>query len=158
MVEQGSSESPVVRIERRIAAPAERVCEAWLDPELITRWMAPADLWVTSAEVDPRVGGHFRIRQESPQGGKGGFDADIVELEPGRRLVFDWYFVGPEGIQDDSIKTRLTLTFEEDGEGGTLLTLVHDGLGELRQERPDIVDNVEFGWGSALDKLPAVLA
>lgn len=52
-----------------------------VDPELITRWMVSADLWVTSAEVDPRVGGQFRIRQESPQGDKGGFDADIVELE-----------------------------------------------------------------------------
>ena len=112
MVEQGSSGAPVVRVERRIAAPAEKVCEAWLDPELITRWMSPADLWVTAAEVDPRVGGHFRIRQESPQGGKGGFDADIVELEPGRRLEFDWYFVVPEAIHDDSIKTRLTLTFQ----------------------------------------------
>ena len=158
MVEQGSSEAPVVRIERRIAAPAERVCEAWLDPELITRWMAPADLRVTGAEVDPRVGGHFRIRQESPQGDKGGFDAEIVELEPGRRLVFDWYFVGPEGAESRSPGSRLTLTFEDDGDGGTLLTLVHDQLEEMQRERPDITGKIQFGWGSALEKLPAALA
>lgn len=156
MVEQGSSEAPVVRIERRIAAPAERVCEAWLDPELMARWMAPADRWVTAAEVDPRVGGKFKIRQESPEGYKGGFDADIVELEPGRRLVFNWHFVGPEG-RERSPSSRLTLTFDDDGKGGTLLTLVHDQLDEMQRERPEITGSIQFGWGSALDKLPGAL-
>jgi uncharacterized protein YndB with AHSA1/START domain len=33
------SQAPVIRVERRLAAPAERVFDAWLDPVWIGRFM-----------------------------------------------------------------------------------------------------------------------
>ena len=50
-----------VRLQRTIPAPPDKVYRAWLEPELIRRWMAPAGLEVTRAEVAERVGGHYRI-------------------------------------------------------------------------------------------------
>jgi len=44
-----------VRLQRRIPAPPDEVYRAWLDPELIRRWLAPAGPDVTRAEVAERV-------------------------------------------------------------------------------------------------------
>ena len=72
--------------------------------------MAPGGLAVKRAEVAPRVGGHLRIWHADVGGSDvGGFDCEIVELVPDKRLVFRWGFVGPDrrGPVYDS---RLTIT------------------------------------------------
>src|SRR5215213_10179741 len=50
-----------VHVRRTIAAPPERVYRAWLDPELMAKWFAPAGFTVRKAEVDERVGGRLSI-------------------------------------------------------------------------------------------------
>jgi uncharacterized protein YndB with AHSA1/START domain len=52
-----TTEQRVVRLHRTIAAPPDRVYEAWLEPELIQRWLAPGGVEVGRVEVDDRVGG-----------------------------------------------------------------------------------------------------
>jgi uncharacterized protein YndB with AHSA1/START domain len=47
-----------VRIERTISASPERVYRAWLDPDLVRRWMAPGGFEATQVEIEERVGGH----------------------------------------------------------------------------------------------------
>lgn len=59
---------PAVRLQRTIPAPPERVYRAWLDPELMRRWLAPDALEVTRAEVDERVGGSYRVWQGNADG------------------------------------------------------------------------------------------
>ena len=63
-----------VRLERTIPATPHRVYRAWLEPELLRRWMAPGGLEVTRAEVDERPGGHYRIWQADAGTEIGGFD------------------------------------------------------------------------------------
>lgn len=48
-------------VRREIAAPAERLFDAWLDTESLGTWMRPSVISETRAENDPRVGGEFRI-------------------------------------------------------------------------------------------------
>jgi uncharacterized protein YndB with AHSA1/START domain len=67
-----TTDYPAVRLQRTIPAPPERVYRAWLDPELLRRWLAPSSWEVTDVEVDERVGGHYRIWQRSPDGEVGG--------------------------------------------------------------------------------------
>jgi len=50
-----------VRLERTISAAPKDVCQAWLDPELLRRWMAPGGFETRRAEVEARAGGHLRI-------------------------------------------------------------------------------------------------
>jgi uncharacterized protein YndB with AHSA1/START domain len=50
------------RVTRRFSAAPERVFDAWLDPEMIGRWMfGPAlrDEEVLRIAVDARIGGSF---------------------------------------------------------------------------------------------------
>jgi uncharacterized protein YndB with AHSA1/START domain len=142
-----------VRLQRTIAAPRDRVYRAWLDPDLLARWMAPGALDVTRAEVDERVGGHFRIWHAGPEGDVGGFEAELLELVPGERIVFRWGFVGPDRLAGPTYDSLLTITLREAPDGATELTLVHERLDELAAALPDVADNVGRGWELALDKL-----
>jgi uncharacterized protein YndB with AHSA1/START domain len=147
---------PVVRLERTIPAPVHAVYRAWLDPLVLIRWLAPGDLTVTRAEVDERVGGHFRIWQASA-GDVGGFESEIVELVPDERIVFRWGFVGPERSDGPHFDSLLTVSLADARDGQTKLVLVHERLDSLRAALPDVADNVGVGWGMALDKLSAEL-
>ncbi len=77
-----------VHVRRTIAAAPERVYRAWLDPELMGKWFAPAGFTVRKAEVDERVGGRLSIWHADGEGNDvGGSESEIVELVPGERIV-----------------------------------------------------------------------
>jgi uncharacterized protein YndB with AHSA1/START domain len=80
-----TGERAVVRLERTIPAPPGRVYRAWLDPELLARWMAPGTCAVTRVEVEERAGGHYRIWQADAGSEVGGFDCELAELVQPRR-------------------------------------------------------------------------
>ena len=88
--------TPVVRLERVIAAPPHDVYRAWLDPDLLQQWLAPGGITVERAEVEARVGGRYRIWHQAAGVDVGGFECEIVALVPSRRIVFRWGFVGPD--------------------------------------------------------------
>jgi uncharacterized protein YndB with AHSA1/START domain len=152
-----TEQQAIVRLHRTIPAPPSRVYRAWLEPDLLRRWLSPAGLDVTGAEVDERVGGRFRIWQANADGEAGGFESELVELVPDRRLVFRWAFVGPERVADPAYDSQLTITFEEAPGGATALTLVHERLDALDAAMPGMAENTATGWGMALDKLAATI-
>lgn len=147
-------DEPAVRHQRTIPAPPEQVYRAWLEPETMRRWFAPATLSVGKAEVDERIGGRVGIWHRDADGNDvGGAEATIEELVPHERIVLAWQFVGPDRSTDPALASRLTLTFTPTPDGNTLLHLNHEHLGGLRAHAPEIADNVHAGWASALDVL-----
>jgi uncharacterized protein YndB with AHSA1/START domain len=149
-----STEQAVVRLQRTIPATAERVYRAWLDPELLQRWLAPASLAVDRVEVDERIGGHHRTFQVNADGeAVGGFDCELLELIPTERIVFRWGFVGPERVADPDHESRLTISLREVSPGSTELTLLHERLDALDAAMPGMASATAQGWGMALDKL-----
>ena len=145
-----------VRLQRRIPAPPDEVYRAWLDPGLLRRWLAPAGLDVTHAEVDERVGGRYRIWHAGAEGEVGGFECELLELVPSERIVLRWGFVGPDRLAGPTYDSQLTVTLREAPGGATELTLMHERLDELREARPDIAAGVGPGWEMALNKLAAL--
>jgi uncharacterized protein YndB with AHSA1/START domain len=145
-----------VRLQRTIPAPPDRVYRAWLEPDVMRRWFAPEGLEVTRAEVDERVGGHYRVWQASGERDVGGFECELLELVPSERIVLRCGLVGPERLAGPVYDSLLTVTLRETAEGQTELTLVHERLEALQAERPDVADHVERGWEMALDKLAAL--
>jgi len=139
--------TPVIRIERTIAAPRREVYRAWLDPELVAEWMAPG-LEVTRVEIDERVGGHYRVWH----GEAGGFDGEILELLPDQRIAYRWGFVGPDRRNGPVFDSRVTVSFE-DAPHGTRLTLVHERLDALAAAMPEVARKVEMGWEMVLRQL-----
>jgi uncharacterized protein YndB with AHSA1/START domain len=152
------SERTAVHMERVIPAPPDEVYRAWLDPQLLRRWMAPGPFEVIRAEVDERVGGRFAIWHSEGGTDAGGFECELLELVPDRRIVFRWGFVGPlrgDGPRFDSV---LTVTLAEAVGGKTVLTLVHERLDDLANALPDVAGNVGPGWDLVLDKLSSLLS
>ena len=145
-----------VRLQRTIPAPPDKVYRAWLEPELIRRWLAPAGLEVTRAEVAERVGGHYCIWHAGAEGEVGGFECELLELVPHERIVLRWGFVGPDRLAGPTYDSQLTVTLGEAPDGATELTLVHERLDDLRDALPDIAERVGAGWEMALDRLAAL--
>ena len=152
-----AAEQAVVSLTRRITASPQEVYRAWLDPALLRRWLAPGGLEVTRAEVDERIGGRFRIWQGNADGDVGGFECELLELVPDRRIVFGWGLVGPHREAGPVYNSRLTITLEPAPEGATELTLVHERLDELFAAMPSLADKFKPGWENVLDKLDAIL-
>jgi uncharacterized protein YndB with AHSA1/START domain len=151
------TEAPVVRLQRVIPASPHQVYRAWLEPDLLRRWLAPGELQVTRIEVEERVGGHFRVWHGLNDGDVGGFECELLELVPDQRLVFRWGFVGPERSDGPVFDSLLTVTLADAPEDATTLTLVHEKLDALHHAMPEVSANVEGGWTSALEKLAAAL-
>ncbi|MFC7546998.1 SRPBCC domain-containing protein [Plantactinospora sp. GCM10030261] len=131
-----------LRVTRHLPAPKERVWAAWTDPALLAAWFWP-QRFATTASVDPRVGGAYRI--EGPGGGisvGGGYRS----VDPPQRLEFDWRFDG------DAERTRVTVTLSPT-DGGTDLAITHTGFSDDADR-----DNNVLGWQSCLDRLAAWLA
>lgn len=138
------SETVKVEVSRRIAAPPERVFDAWLDPDQVGRWLfATPDGVMERVELDPRVGGRYVIVER-----RGDQLAEhygtYVEIDRPRRLAID-FASGFEGIT-----TRVTVTIEPDGDG-SLVTLRHEGVWI------DWKSQTERGWGMILEGLDRTL-
>jgi uncharacterized protein YndB with AHSA1/START domain len=50
-----------VHVTRRFTASPEQVFEAWVNPDLLRRWLA------ATVEADARVGGRFRLEVSKPR-------------------------------------------------------------------------------------------
>ncbi len=134
-----------VKIERSISAPPETVFDAWLNPEMLMRFMCPGPGMTTpSAKVDPTVGGRFYLvmkagDDEMPHGGV------YQEIDRPNRLVFSWE--SPFNAEGSTV----TLDFRAVS-GGTHLTLSH-----IRFVSQESRDNHEGGWTAILAKLDETL-
>jgi uncharacterized protein (TIGR03086 family) len=87
------------------------------EPDRLRRWKT------VSARVDLRAGGQYRWTVTPGHIAAGTF----VEVETGRRIVFGWGWEGSPDLAPDASTVTITI---EPAEGGTLVTLVHDGLTE----------------------------
>ena len=144
----GLATRPSLSFKRRLNASPEKVYAAWTDPEKIVRWFGRTDAKASSfrAEIDARVGGHFRVSfsTDDEYYEVGGVYREVV---PNQRLVFSWaWHSTPER------ESLVTVSLKPDGDG-TLLTLLHEQLFNQAAR-----DGHERGWIGALDKLERLAA
>jgi uncharacterized protein YndB with AHSA1/START domain len=136
--------SPVVVVRRILSAPRDRVFAAWLDPESLAQWMCPGDVIGADAEVDPRVGGRFRIAMRRERGSVE-HHGEYLAIDPPSLLSFTWI-----SINTDNRPSIVTIEFLDRGDR-TELVLTHRGLPPAR------ADSHRNGWTTIVGKLDAVL-
>jgi uncharacterized protein YndB with AHSA1/START domain len=140
----GASTAPAsINVRRRIAAPAQVLFDAWLDPQAIAAWMRPFDTVRTEAQADPVVGGSYRIDMHQADGKVVEHVGKYLEIVPPRRLVFTW--ASPATQHKDSL---VTIEFTE-LDGTTEISLTHEQLPEYMAQAH------VGGWTSAFEKLAA---
>jgi uncharacterized protein YndB with AHSA1/START domain len=131
-----------VEVERRIAAPPDRVFDAWLDPQALGRWLfATPDGRMERVEVDPRVGGRFLIA-ERRDGELAEHFGEYLEIDRPRRLVFTF------AADREEAPSLVTVTIEADGDGSRI-RLVH----EMDAQWADYEARTREGWASILEAL-----
>ena len=59
-----SASGLILRMTRTFDAEPERVFAAWTDPEAFGSWFGPAGMKTVQCEVDPKVGGVWRLMGE----------------------------------------------------------------------------------------------
>ena len=132
-------------VARTIAAPPERVFDAWLDADMLMKFMQPGPGMTTpSATTDAKVGGRFdltmkREDDEMPHGGV------YKEIDRPNRIVFSWE--SPFSVEGSTV----TLDFRPEGDG-THLTLTH-----IRFPNQESRDNHEGGWTAILARLAEII-
>ena len=113
-----------VRLHRVLAAPAERVYRAFLDPEALVKWLPPHGFTCKVHQIDARVGGtykmsftNFSTRQGHSFGGK------YLELVPSERIRHTDAFDDPNLPGEMTV----TITFKKVAVG-TELNIVQEGI------------------------------
>jgi uncharacterized protein (TIGR03086 family) len=89
------------------------------EPERLRRWKT------VSAVVDLRAGGAYRFTVIPGHVAAGHFRV----VEAGRRIVFGWGWEGDEELPPDASTVTVTI---EPADGGSLVTLVHEGLSDAQ--------------------------
>lgn len=145
-----SPESTVqARVTQRFNVAAERVFDAWLNPDLIGQWMfGPAlrEEEVVRLTVDARVGGAFSFVVRR-QGQEIDHVGEYLELDRPRRLVFTW---GVRGHADDESRVIIDIAPLTHG---CELTLTH----EMSSKWADFVERSRAGWAKMIAALAATL-
>lgn len=124
------------------------VFDAWVAPELLTRWFSPsADYAVVVHLVDARVGGRYRIEMRHPNGASHVATGEYRELERPGRLAFTWKWEGTP--MDD---TMVEVVLRPRGRG-TEVVLTH-----TRFATADERDQHRDGWTGCLARLAESMA
>ncbi len=131
--------------KRTINAPAKKVFEAWLDPEMLAKFMIPGDgMSVPKVTTEPKTGGRFSIimasgKNEIPHAGT------YLEINPFSRIVFTWE--SPFSVEGSTV----SLDFVPLDGGKTELTLVH-----VKFPDEESLNNHKSGWNRILDTLAKI--
>jgi uncharacterized protein YndB with AHSA1/START domain len=135
-----------VRVTRRFDFPPERVFGAWLDPRQAQKFLfATPGSEMVRVEIDARVNGRFTI-VERRDGEEAGHYGTYLEIDPPRRLVFD--FSVDLAAADP---TRVTVEIVP-VTGGCELTLTHERVWA------NYADRTRAGWTTILEGLADTLA
>jgi uncharacterized protein YndB with AHSA1/START domain len=135
----------IVQVTRRFSASAERVFDAWLDPNTVGKWLFSTPTGkMSKVKIDARVGGSYLIA-ESREGADVEHIGEYLDMDRPRLLVFTLKV--PKYSEEN---TKVTIDIRA-LESGCELTLTHEGV------LPDYIASTTSGWNMILDQLSAPL-
>jgi len=139
------SQKAIVQVTRSFSASAERVFDAWLDPNTAGKWLfATPPGKMGKVKIDARVGGSYLI-VENREGTDVEHIGEYVEIDRPRHLVFTLKV--PKYSQESTKVTIEIRTLDS----GCELTLTHEGV------LPDYIASTTSGWNMILKQLSATL-
>ena len=137
-------------VSHKFAVPAERVFDAWLDPEWIGRWMFGPDVRderVVRLSVEPHVGGRFSF-VVNRQGAEIDHVGEYLEIDRPHLLVFTW------GTRDSLPATSRVIVEIAPCAGGCELTLTH----VMAADWATFTERAAASWRLMLSTLAGLLA
>lgn len=158
---------PVFTIQRRFAAPIERVFDAWADPGQMEQWSGPTGSQVTVLRGGIAPGETMHSHFRAADGAEMHTLVRYHEVTRPHRLVYDQSFADADAnivqapffdVWPHVMRTEVELA--EDGDG-TRLTLRWTPQGATAEEEAmfaSMMESMTGGWSGSFDKLDAFLA
>lgn len=106
-------------LSRVIAAPCERVFQAWTDPKQIVQWFGPDGFKVESLECNVRTGGRWRFVYTGPDGTRYDNRMVFLRVEAPRLIEIEH----GSDKDEDPARFHVTVTFDPQSDGKTVLTM-----------------------------------
>lgn len=135
-------------ISRVVAAPRRLVFEAWSDPAQLPAWFGPEGFALETKAIEIRVGGQWRFDMIAPDGTRYDNRMTFLRLEPPALIEVEH----GSDRHDDPAAFRMLLTFDEQANGKTVVTLRQMHPTRARRAATIGFGAVEYG-GQTLDKL-----
>jgi uncharacterized protein YndB with AHSA1/START domain len=135
-------------VGRVLPAPSDVVYDEWWDPEGMREWMCPRPAVPTRIEIDPQVGGHYRIDVDD-EGRTLSVTGRYLAFERPRGLVFTWHCTTWEASAPESV---VIVQMEPRDEGQTIMTIRH------LQLRAELQAAYRAGWRRVAAQLEQKLA
>ena len=136
-----------ITIKRTVRAQIEKVFDAWLDPQMLSKFIIPMEgMPEPQVENDPRVGGKFTIIMQAgdaslPHSG------EYIRIDRPHSLIFTW-------VSDHSIEgSQVSLNFLALNEHATEITLT-----QVKFFNEPAMRDHEGGWTNILETLDTYLA
>jgi uncharacterized protein YndB with AHSA1/START domain len=130
-----------VQFHRVLRSTPEKVYRAFLDPQAMVKWLPPHGFTARVHQIDPRVGGTYRMSFTNFGSGKShSFGGEYLELTPHQRIRWT------DRFDDPNLPGEMTVTVTlEKVSVGTEVTIVQEGL-------PDVIppDACVLGWQQSL--------
>ena len=137
-----------IALARVIDAPRDIVFSAWTDPNHLPNWFGPAGFKVETKQIDISVGGLWRFDMIAPEGQCWPSRMQFLRIERPTLIEFDH----GSDIDDDPARFRTTVTFEEQSDGKTVITLRQLHPTKAQRDAGIGFGAVEYGY-QTLDKL-----
>ena len=141
-------------LTRIIAAPPEKVFQAWTDPVLLKQWFTPPPWTTPAAEMDVRPGGSSLIVMRGPNGTEVPNRGVYLEVVENERLVFTNAYTEAWEPSDKPFMTVI-LTFEDEDGGTKYTALVHHWTIADREAHEKM--GFHTGWPTATEQLAALV-
>lgn len=129
-----STQTLSVVVERELAYPPEKIWRALTQPHLIEEWLMKSDF-------KPVVGHHFDFRADW-----GSVDCQVRQVEPNKTLSYTWAAMGLESVVTWTLSPTST---------GTHLRMEQVGF---RPDQQQAYQGAKYGWQKFFGSLEQVLA
>ncbi|HET6621820.1 MAG TPA: SRPBCC family protein [Dongiaceae bacterium] len=136
-------------LSRVIRARRDVVFSAWADARHLPNWFGPAGFEIETKEIDIRVVGLWRFDMIAPDGRRYTNRMQFRRIEPPALIEFDH---GAADDPDDPGRFRTTVTFDEQSDGKTVITLRQLHPTKAQRDAGIGFGAVEYGY-QTLEKL-----
>jgi uncharacterized protein YndB with AHSA1/START domain len=133
----------------RLSASPVRVFTALTDPEELAKWWGPHGFTSPKLDLDPRVGGGYRITMQPPDGQVFHLSGEFSEVSPPVRLAYTFRWEEPD---PDDQETVVTLTLRDLGNVTELVLAQAPFATEARRALH------EQGWTESFERLREVIS
>jgi uncharacterized protein YndB with AHSA1/START domain len=133
-----------VKLHRVLQSTPDRVYRAFLNAAAWNKWLPPHGFTGTVHEMDPKVGGIYRMSFTNfTNGHSHSFGGKYLELKPNERISYTAKFEDPN--LPGEMKTTITLAKVS---AGVEINIVQEGIPEVIP-----VDQCYVGWQQSLTLL-----